>query len=309
MRARLVRWGGRAVLIAAVLFLCAAAADHRTALLGWRPGPAEVTAIIGAAGLYAGGLLLLACGWTCVLRAVGGPFVPRGPVARVWATTQIAKYVPGNVAHLAARHLALRGAGPSHRILAAAAVAEALSLTMVAGLAASLALSFAPLSLPSGTDRAVPWAAAAFAAILTGALALTARQLGRARAIEAAGALLAACAFFGLFGAATAVILAATVDLPPLAAATVGVAAWVVGYLTPGAPAGVGTREAAFVLLLGDLAPVPDLLLAAIVLRVATTLGDVLCFGVGLLMGRNPERRRRDGAGGQRRAETASGAA
>lgn len=68
--------------------------------------------------------------------------------------------------------------------------------------------------------------------------------------------------------------------------------AWVVGFLTPGAPAGLGVREGIMLALLQSTYSGPDAILIVIALRLATTLGDILCFLVGfaafLLTGRHP---------------------
>lgn len=68
--------------------------------------------------------------------------------------------------------------------------------------------------------------------------------------------------------------------------------AWAVGFVTPGAPAGIGVREALLLLILGPTLGTETASLLILALRVATTLGDVLCFALGMaLLARN---RRRD---------------
>jgi len=55
--------------------------------------------------------------------------------------------------------------------------------------------------------------------------------------------------------------------------------AWVVGFITPGAPGGIGVREAIFILLFSqDLGPGLAASLT-VVLRVVTSLGDLVAFG------------------------------
>jgi hypothetical protein len=60
--------------------------------------------------------------------------------------------------------------------------------------------------------------------------------------------------------------------------------AWVVGFVTPGAPAGLGIREALLLLLLGHSMGTANASLLILALRIATTLGDMLCFALGLAM-------------------------
>jgi glycosyltransferase 2 family protein len=60
--------------------------------------------------------------------------------------------------------------------------------------------------------------------------------------------------------------------------------AWVVGFFTPGAPAGLGVREGIMLGLLQSTYTRPDALLIIIALRLATTIGDILCFLAGSLV-------------------------
>lgn len=56
--------------------------------------------------------------------------------------------------------------------------------------------------------------------------------------------------------------------------------AWIVGFVTPGAPGGIGIRESVMLLVCGaDYEQ--DVLLFVLVMRVASVLADLLAFGVG----------------------------
>ena len=60
--------------------------------------------------------------------------------------------------------------------------------------------------------------------------------------------------------------------------------AWVVGFVTPGAPAGLGVREALLLAMLSHGMGASNASLLIVALRIATTLGDMLCFALGLAM-------------------------
>jgi uncharacterized membrane protein YbhN (UPF0104 family) len=63
--------------------------------------------------------------------------------------------------------------------------------------------------------------------------------------------------------------------------------AWLMGFLAPGVPAGLGAREGVLLLLLDGRAA-DDILLAGIVAaRLASVLGDLLCFLAGLVISIN----------------------
>jgi hypothetical protein len=59
---------------------------------------------------------------------------------------------------------------------------------------------------------------------------------------------------------------------------------WLVGFLTPGAPAGLGVREVMLVALLTPIYGEQLALGIAAILRVITVLGDGIAFAVGLLL-------------------------
>jgi len=68
--------------------------------------------------------------------------------------------------------------------------------------------------------------------------------------------------------------------------------AWAVGFVTPGAPAGIGVREALLLVVLSPTLGAADASLLTLALRVATTLGDILCFAIGMwLLARHGWRR------------------
>lgn len=62
--------------------------------------------------------------------------------------------------------------------------------------------------------------------------------------------------------------------------------AWTAGYLLPGAPGGLGVREAVSIALLTPILGAGTAVAISITMRLATTLGDGLAFLVGLLLQR-----------------------
>lgn len=54
--------------------------------------------------------------------------------------------------------------------------------------------------------------------------------------------------------------------------------AWIAGFITPGAPAGLGVREAIIVALLTHLIDEPQSLLVALIFRLVSIFGDILFF-------------------------------
>jgi uncharacterized membrane protein YbhN (UPF0104 family) len=75
------------------------------------------------------------------------------------------------------------------------------------------------------------------------------------------------------------VVMPANASIPALTAVCGAyVLAWLAGLVTPGAPAGVGIRELVLLFLLGRWIAQADLLLAVVLGRGVTVIGDFIYF-------------------------------
>jgi len=70
-------------------------------------------------------------------------------------------------------------------------------------------------------------------------------------------------------------------------------AAWIIGYVSPGAPGGIGVREAALVALLGPSLGEGTAVSVACGLRCVTILGDLLLFAACQCLALSRQTRRR----------------
>ena len=286
---RLLRLAGWLVALAAVAWLARVAQLQSAALRDWRPPPGAM--VIGAVLVIAYGALtlLIAEAWHRLVASLDGRSLTRRLTIPSQAVTQLGKYLPGNVMHYVGRHLWLARAGVAPATIVAAFAWEIVLLGGAALTAAGLALLLQPaLAMPAGLPRVV-----AALPLLLCAVALGTIGCVRARwpdlAVPPAGIAFAAGAisllFFaglgGVLAAVTGVVHGAPVLALALAAAPL---AWLAGFVTPGAPAGLGTREAVLVASLAPAIGARDALLAALLLRLVTTVGDLVGFGFGWLI-------------------------
>jgi hypothetical protein len=63
---------------------------------------------------------------------------------------------------------------------------------------------------------------------------------------------------------------------------------WILGFLAPGAPAGLGIREALLSAWLSGSMPAEQIVVLVVALRIATSLGDLLNFLAGSMLLRHP---------------------
>lgn len=235
---------------------------------------------------YAALLTLPAAAWGCALReGDNGPLVS-GAAVIIYARCNILKYVPGNVVHLGGRQVMARGAGWSHRRTLMATTLEIVSLPMAAGCVALSAFALAGTpgvgdlraTLPSfaltpgsaALGLALAGLVAAGSVVIANRLGVAAKSLAAMAALEIA--FFAASAAL-IAGVANAMGAAGPADLPMIAAAYL--VSWVAGFVVPGAPGGIGVREAIFVHVAAAAVSAPAALALAVIARLVTTLGDL----------------------------------
>ncbi len=263
---------------------------------GW---PLLLAILLGVGG-YTVLCAIQASAWWWLAGVYGGRPRLRGAYA-VWARTQIAKYLPGNVFHFIGRQVVGRRLGLTHAALAASAVIEMASLLLTAsiigvgGALVTRSAATAAVSLP-----------VLGAAIVGGLLAWPAidrllRRLPRvadhmhplphlslARSVKLlAPALLLHAGFLLGSGVVLLALLhagwpQATLDWPRVI--WVYALAWAAGTVTIGAPAGMGVREAILALALAEPLGQAEAATLALTLRLVTLIGDLATGGLGWLV-------------------------
>ncbi len=281
-----IRVAGLAVSLAAVFFVGLAVYRSFDGLRQQFASPPFLTAVACSAVVYAIVLQLVALAWHRMLTAVDGPSLGVGHALAIFGRTQIYKYLPSNVLHMVGRYGFARKAGASNKSLAFAQIGEL--LTIVPAAAAVAAFLARPVLVDalarSGLDNpalATALMAGGFVSLLI-AIALMVRfrmaRIGR----RALGALAEAFILYVLFFIGSGLLVVALCrSLTGAGGAAeligIGTAAWLVGFVVPGAPGGLGVREA--VLIAGLSATgLPPAVATAVALgnRLVTTLGDGL---------------------------------
>lgn len=304
---RLYRRAGLAIgLLAGIASVAYIASFWRTQDLAVFASPAAVAAFGAAIPFYLIGVVATAWAWRRLLSDVGVASNWR-ELAGILAVTQIGKYLPGNVAQHVGRATISLGRGIKTAPLVVTVSVEMLLLMLASVVigATSLLLSGRSLSvLPRDRGTTVVLAVVLVAFTLAGLLvarriaprliaryapahagAFNADTLPSARGLAAAFAIY--CLVYVIFGTGIALMARLLAPAAPQDAfLLIGsfALAWIVGFATPGAPAGFGVREGVMLLLLGS--QYSGSVAAAIVvgLRIVTTLGDVLLLPIGYLL-------------------------
>jgi uncharacterized membrane protein YbhN (UPF0104 family) len=296
MKARLPRLLGFVVLGVSLGYLGTVAVRHASSFppVAWTPG--AVLALVSSTGLYLAMFLLGAAAWFLLLRSVGAQTSLRA-VLTVCCLGQIGKYLPGNIGQYLGRAALAREHGVALHSSALTLVFETSGLIVTATAVAVLAFDRSP-----ATPWADPWKIALLAvgAIIAPFLliyilerwfaGLLQKRLGVTHLPRPSVATLGACLMLytvgflsggfafdqlarGLFGAGS--------NISWMQAIPAFALAWVAGFVTPGAPAGLGVREALLVGGTASLYGPGTALSTALAFRLITVLGDGLAFLAG----------------------------
>lgn len=289
-------------LIATVISLVYIAASWHGQDLTAYASPQAAAGLVICTIFYLAGVAASAAGWRSLLAGTG--LEKRwSELAGIISVTQIGKYLPGNVGqHIGRAGLALRhGIGPSP--LAFTVVTEALLLLVASVLVGIAALFLSTTSLSAHYPKALATLSigALVVAAIFGLLAFIrfgppllrrfapshAKLLDDVRIPNPRTVAIALgwyCAVYLIFG--LGIVLMAKLLTPELpqdgwllvAAFTL---AWIIGFVTPGAPAGIGVREGVMLMLLTNAYPPASASIVVIALRLATTMGDGLLLPLG----------------------------
>ncbi|MCL7929592.1 hypothetical protein [Halomonas llamarensis] len=232
-----------------------------------------VIVLIVLGGVIGMANICLALAWHALLRYKSIAVTRRWSIT-TYGLSQLAKYVPGNIAHLAGRQALAVAAGLPGWRLAGVMVLE---LAIQAVAASVFGLLVLPLIVPG-----IPaWLAAGLFLLATLGGGFAVRRVSR----DIAMALLYNGGFLAASASVFVVILLALMPSPLsvgwlVAIGSSFVIAWLIGFVTPGAPAGIGVRELVLLTLLGAHLPEQPLLLAVVLSRLVTVGGDLLYFAL-----------------------------
>lgn len=219
-----------------------------------------------------------ACGWIIGVRGLGQR-LPFSTGMKIAFVSQLGKFLPGNVAHYLARAGLAAANGVTLSKSGLATILEVLAALLAATAVSSIAILIDPSPLKVIDAR---FSGQAAIPLLLGLAVFVITTFGLRRAGIKARHLLAASAClavnFILVGLSFLSVIFALSGVAPSPAAIIGIyaIAWVAGYLVPGAPAGLGVREAVLVAWLSPIVGPGLAIGCAILHRLVTAFADGL---------------------------------
>lgn len=270
---RILHWSGSALALIGIVFVSLRLNDYSSQLDFTRFDIFAWSILTILALVYGLANIMLALAWWNLLAYFGATNTRLWAV-RTYGLTQLAKYVPGNIMHLASRQAMGLADGVRGWSLAKSSIWELGLITVTGAFFIVLAL---PQFLP---DVSTPMATVAFVGVFIMMVSGLTRYIGLpiARAVGwyTTFLIVSGMIFVGLLALLMGGGEIAISQVLPFCGAFV--VAWILGLVTPGAPAGVGVRELVLMVLLRGRIDEADLLMAVLLSRVVTVAGDVLFF-------------------------------
>jgi glycosyltransferase 2 family protein len=285
--------------IFAIIYVVNAFWSQRTILLSFLSFK-ETFAILTLGGIaYTISNIFLAMAWIELLDWLGEKNTPKKVNISIYGKTQILKYIPGNLLSLPGRFILSIQAGMQKSSLIVASIYEIVGLLMGSSLIMSIGLLITndknlnilfPLS-------SLIFLISIFSPLIISTLfscfsfvkkfqVLNAFSRPKQHKLSRPGAFYI---FFFVFSGAVfsgmlLFILKEKSIIPFALAISIFSISWLVGFLTPGAPGGIGVRESLIIILLSYYIDQPSSILIALLMRGITIIGDILFYFISLLL-------------------------
>jgi uncharacterized membrane protein YbhN (UPF0104 family) len=284
-----IKWCGSFLVVVSLVYVGLALRDHlgNDSLAQLR----EFTLLqfLECIGLFVVCLLLGGAAWISIIKALGSP-ASTLLLWRAFLVSVVAKHLPGNVGHFLGRAAIINEEDSSIKRVSLSFVLESAILAAVACVIAFLGKpQFVRAAFTQMIDKHAYLSLFALAVFIVGGAllfrtALTNFPIGRILQVLPTLVLSSLLVAFGFAALGLAAMLAlGDSPLGYTVITSLFALSFVAGFLVPGAPGGIGVREATFVLLLP-----PELkgqgAAAIIVLRFAQIIAELLLLGMGLAM-------------------------
>lgn len=295
----IVRLAGATLTVLSILFLGFFIANHFADILDPLRDLtiSKVASLIGASAIF--GVLLAGkgMGWLLLINHLSDRKRSLATGLYIHGSTQIMKYVPGNVFHYLGRQMKGTRFGWSQMTIAASSFME-----IVLNVGSGILVSFAFLSLIP--QQALPevlsdlhYLTIPLVAILALCLLVfLSRLAGQRMAIASrfvqrsamARVAFSALAIYSVFFLTSGILLlfCARILDSAIDSHLIGYflaiypLAWLAGYLTPGAPGGLGVRETVLVVGLSQVVGEATAVLASLLFRLVSITGEILYFSI-----------------------------
>ena len=232
---------------------------------------------------------LLSFAWRRLLKMCGHKDISANTCNRIYGKSQIAKYIPGNVFHVVGRHILGSQAGIKNIVLAGATIYEILgliSISVLIGFGGMIIFGLSNIYFSLYQIILILFSTIVITSLITAlapylmslrGIILPYRGIWDA-VINISKIYVFYFIFFLIAGLLLVIIVNLFLDININLIAKLIVIfsiAWLAGFIIPGAPGGIGVREAVIIFFITPIIGEAQSVAIAIALRFVTLLGDV----------------------------------
>jgi len=247
---------------------------------------------------------ILTFAWRSILEFLHKKPLPFGEIFKIYMKTFIARYIPGNIFHFVGRQLLGNKLGINHAVLALSSVLESFILLIVGSIfiLTGFFQNFFNISIfdhlyINNKKLLLLLVGGCFIAVIYFIYKKHFREIFGSFSIRRMGFWVKICLFYSLFLFINGVILFCIFffmlktnlkidNLPIIICAQVF--AWMGGFITPGAPGGLGVREALLTMILSNILPATSIIAGVLIFRVITLFGEILALCVAIFFFKSP---------------------
>lgn len=238
--------------------------------------------------IYAFFLYFIALSWYYILKQLSQKNISF-QFTWIWLQSNVYKYLPGNIFHYASRQVIANKNGITHSNLVKSNFIEAFLIVLTSFLFSSLILSIAydikVLEFNFFIDKVYIYIAMCLSVVLSIYIWLYRGIKFNKYIISISLYLL----FFVGLGFISYLVLnyQMNIQFSYLLVTAIYTFSWLVGFITPGAPGGIGVRESVFVFFSNNILSSVDAIILVGILRIISLLGEFMLFLLASLLLRN----------------------
>ena len=292
---RLISWAGTLLMLLSLVFIARQLMSYGAEFSGITASIAAGLALVVV--LEAFTIILASFNYQSLILNISGVKVGTPLALAVYTISNLYKYIPGGVLYVAGRNrLAVEIEELSHAKVALATVLEGVLFVVTSTALIILLVYDNFVSYLNERDlitalpivlSAVVFAAAAILYLFRRRIKDLIQSMDELWYLTAIKRLLNTFVLMALWGASFAATVAIMGQSLSLSLFTVSMGvyliAWLAGYLTPGAPSGLGIREVVLLMFLGGILDENLLISALVIHRMLSVLGDVAAYAAALI--------------------------
>ena len=284
---------GTLLILASLYFVFYEFWSNRTLVLKWQPGTGDIILFLLCALGYGLSQFLLSGAWSRLLLISGQDKIDLKECHKLYGQTQIAKYIPGNIFHYAGRYIIGKSMGFDKSVLITSTILEAICLLIVASALSLSGVLFFGLEQENISSIQLMVILVLSVCFVFSLYIIAPRIIKLSNHnikfdsfqnmfLRLKSVFLMQSVFFLFSGLALVLIVVNQTETVSLEVAgiiiVVSIASWIIGFVTPGAPAGVGVRDAIIVFSLTQFFDSYLAVMAALIYRMVTVVGDIVFY-------------------------------